>query len=479
MNYIVFDNILFWILYTVVAGILGILVYKVFTINKSRENYKVKQQAYTDPLTKSGNRHLFLSIMDELIKKDKKFAVCFMDLDGFKQINDTMGHDAGDELLIALANVFKQKLPKNAIAYRLGGDEFAIIIREIATTEDITNVLENLKKNLQVPIIIENTAISLEYSLGVAVYPEDATTRQDLVTYADDAMYYIKENGKNNYYFHNKALKAKLENRKKMEKDLEKAYAEGQFGVALQPRINVNDTSKVCFESLLYWNHPVLGRLNSEYFIKQADDMALTIKLDQYVLDNACKKIGEFRAKGYKNVQIAVNISNRHASRKDFIDRLCEILQNNNIAQHDIQVELNDNIEIKKIETYKLMFEKLKQCGVDIIVNNLELKYQSIMLFSELNVDEIKLSCKFVSENSTLDNEIFQNIINICKKMKYKVIVGRIENEQEFCDSIRYGADVLQGDFLFQKIEYEGAEIYLEKYQEYKDDIEELIRSAK
>lgn len=478
MGYEMFDSILFWVVDALVFGILGIMIYKVFTINKVRENDKVKVQAFTDPLTKAGNRHLFLTIMDKLIAKGNKFAVCFMDLDGFKQINDTMGHDAGDELLIALALTFRQKLPSNAIAYRLGGDEFAIVIENISTTEDITTILDNLKRQLQVPFIIENTAISLEYSLGVAIYPEDANTRQDLITYADDAMYYIKENGKNDYYFHNKALKARLENKKKMGKDLELAYAENQFGVSLQPRININDTSNICFEALLYWNHPVLGRLNSEYFIKQADEMALTIKLDQYVLDSVCKKINEFKARGYKNVHIAVNISNRHASRKDFINKLCEILTENNIEKSDIQIELNDNIEINKIETYKMMFERLKQCGADIIINNIEIKYKSLILFSELHVDQIKLSCKFISENSTLDEGIFEDIIGICKKLKYKVIVGRIETEQEFVDAIRHGADVLQGDFLFQKIEYEGSELYLEKYPNYKSDIENLIKSV-
>ena len=172
--------------------VIGMLSYKLFELDKNKENKIVKKQALTDQLTGRGNRYMFQQVLDKLISKKKKFAVCFMDLDGFKQINDTMGHDAGDELLIALSNTFESKLPKNATAYRLGGDEFSIVIEGIKTVADITELLDNLKKELNVPLNIDGTSISLQYSLGVSIFPEDADNRTDLLKYADDAMYYIK-----------------------------------------------------------------------------------------------------------------------------------------------------------------------------------------------------------------------------------------------------------------------------------------------
>jgi diguanylate cyclase (GGDEF)-like protein len=473
------EHAIFWVLEVILCGTLGVLIYKISTLKRSRENAKTKEQALLDPLTKRGNRHLFLSIMDTLVKKGKKFAVCFMDLDGFKQINDTMGHDAGDELLIYLANTFAEKLPSNAIAYRLGGDEFAIIIQNISTTADISNLLDNLKKDLQVPVKIGDASISLEYSLGVAIYPDDATTRQDLTTYADDAMYYIKEHGKNSYYFHNKALKAQLENRTKMESDLKKAYENNEFGISLQPRINIKDTSKICFEALLYWNHPVLGKLKSEYFIKQAEDMALTIKLDQYTLDAACKMLNSFVLAGHKDVQIAVNISNRHATRKEFVDKLCETLEENMIDKSSIQIEIIDTININKIEIYKTMFERLKQAGADIITNNLEIKYDSISLFPDLPIDEMKLFCNYISKNSNLNEDIFKNIIKLSQNLNYSVIIDRIETEDELIESLKNGANKLQGDFLFKKMEFEDARTYVENYKEYKSKIDNIIKKVK
>lgn len=459
--------------------IIGMLVFRLFMETRIRKSKLVSKQAYTDQLTGRGNRYMFLSILDKLIAKKKKFAVCFMDLDGFKQINDSMGHDAGDELLVALANAFELKLPKNATAYRLGGDEFAIVIEKIKTTEDVTNVLDDLKEYFKTPFIIDNTSISLQYSLGISMYPEDATTRQELVMYADDAMYYIKEHGKNDYYFHNKVLRTKIENKNKMQNDLKVAYENKQFGVDFQPRIDVNDTSKLCFEALLYWNHPVLGKITSAYFIKQADEMALTIKLDQYVLEETCKKLNYFKQNGHNNVKLSVNISNRHSYKKNFVDKLCNILNEYKVDPGDIQIELIDTIEIAKIENYKLMFEKLKECGADIIVNNIEITYEAMNLYIDLPIDEVKLSSRYTFNDSNMENEVVENVINLCKALNYKVIMTKLETEKELNLAIKKGADKIQGNVLFKKMDDELIDEFLNEYSNYKSKIDNIILSAR
>ena len=458
--------------------VVGMLLYRVLDFKKHKEAKKVKEQAYTDQLTGRGNRYKFNSMVDKLIIKDKKFAVCFMDLDGFKQINDTMGHDAGDKLLIALANTFDENLPKNATAYRLGGDEFAIIIEKIKTTEDVTKLLDDLREKFKSPINIDGTNITLEYSLGIALYPEDAVNRKDLIMYADDAMYYIKEHGKNDYYFHNKALRAKVENDNKMQKDLKLAYEKGEFGIDLQPRININDTKEICFEALLYWNHPVLGKLPSSYFIKQADEMALTIKLDEYFLDLVCKELNKYKELGFEDIKMAMNISNRHASKKDFVDRLCEILNENMIEPGSIKIELTDNLEAEKIEDYKMMFEKLKQCGADIIINNLEIKYQTLELYKELPIDEIKIASHYVSKDSTFDLDVLKNIISMVKNLNYKTIVNCVEDEKSLNYAIRNGADSIQGDFLFKKMDTKLANEFVKEYDTYVNKIDGIIVKA-
>ena len=277
-----------------IVAIAAILIYALITKGKNRSLNSVKKQATTDELTGKGNRYLFYSELDRLIEKNADMAVCFMDLDGFKQINDTLGHDFGDEVLKAMSQKFDESLPNNASAYRLGGDEFAIIIEPVAAKEEVILILENLKLNMNKPVIIDNNTISIEYSLGCVLALDQKYSRKELINYADNAMYYIKEHGGNDYYFHNDSLKAQLDNNIKMERDLKKAYENNEFGMVLQPRINVQDSSKLGFEALLIWNHPVLGKLDAAYFINQAENMGLTIKLDEYVLNTVCEKINYF-----------------------------------------------------------------------------------------------------------------------------------------------------------------------------------------
>lgn len=459
--------------------ILGFVLYQLINYRKIRKREIEKKQAYTDQLTGRGNRYLFLSVLDKLIKKGNKFAVCFMDLDGFKQINDTMGHDAGDELLVYLARTFDEKLPSNAVAYRLGGDEFSIVIQNIKTTRDITKVLDYMKKQLEEPIIIQGTSISLQYSLGISVFPEDAKTKTELIMYADDAMYYIKENGKNGYYFHNKSLKAKLDNKNKMEKDLKEAYDKNEFSISLQPRINLNDMDNICFEALLYWNHPVLGKLDSDYFIKQADEMGIIVKLDRFVLENMCKKLTELKNNGYTNIQMAVNISTRHFMKDDFTNELCKILEKNNVSKGEVILELTNNIDLKKINMYRSMFEKLKKSGAKISINNFNIKYEDMILYNNLNIDEIKLYAKYISKESDLNDNCLENVIKLSKDLESEITICCIETKEQLEKAIKYGADKVQGFFLFNKMYDEYISDVIKKYDNLKENVYKVISDVK
>ena len=459
--------------------ILGFVLYQLINYRKIRKREIEKKQAYTDQLTGRGNRYLFLSVLDKLIKKGNKFAVCFMDLDGFKQINDTMGHDAGDELLVYLARTFDEKLPLNAVAYRLGGDEFSIVIQNIKTTRDITKVLDYMKKQLEEPIMIQGTSISLQYSLGISVFPEDAKTKTELIMYADDAMYYIKENGKNGYYFHNKSLKAKLDNKNKMEKDLKEAYDKNEFSISLQPRINLNDMDNICFEALLYWNHPVLGKLDSDYFIKQADEMGIIVKLDRFVLENMCKKLTELKNNGYTNIQMAVNISTRHFMKDDFTNELCKILEKNNVSKGEVILELTNNIDLKKINMYRSMFEKLKKSGVKISINNFNIKYEDMILYNNLNIDEVKLYAKYMSKESDLNDDCLENVIKLSKDLGSEITICCIETKEQLEKAIKYGADKVQGFFLFNKMYDEYISDVIKKYDNLKEKVYKVISDVK
>ena len=472
-----YKEILIEVLKAVIVAIAAVLGYKLITRDYGKSS-KVRRQAYTDELTGKGNRYLFYSDLDKLIEQNKNIAVGFMDLDGFKQINDALGHDIGDEVLKNMALKFDEALPANARAYRLGGDEFAIIINQINSKEEVILILENLKSAMNKPMMIDNNNISIEYSLGVVLSIDKRYERKDLVNYADNAMYYIKEHGGNDYYFHNDSLKAQLDNNIKMESDLKRAYENGEFGISLQPRINVSDTSKIGFEALLNWNHPVLGQLEAAYFINQADIMGLTIKLDEYVLKTVCEKIIDFKDKGYDNVQIAVNISNKNAFKKEFVDTICDIISSYELPENSLQVEMTGNLEINKLETYKLMFERLKSIGVNIIINNFEIKPESLEVFKELPIDEVKISAGILSSD-LINDVVFTDLLKLSKDLGYKVIVGKISDDKKLVKAITNNADKIQGNFLFKKMDENLAEEVLANYGTYRLRIEEIIANAR
>lgn len=461
-----------------VVAIAAILVYILITRGKNKNLSNVKKQATTDELTGKGNRYLFYSELDKLIEKNADMAVCFMDLDGFKQINDTLGHDFGDEVLKVMSQKFDEALPNNASAYRLGGDEFAIIIEPVVAKEEVILAIENLKLSMNKPVVIDNNTISIEYSLGCVLAIEQKYSRKELINYADNAMYYIKEHGGNDYYFHNDSLKAQLDNNIKMERDLKKAYEDNEFGMVLQPRINVADTSKVGFEALLIWNHPVLGKLDAAYFISQAENMGLTIKLDEYVLNTVCEKINYFKSKGYDNVQLSVNISNKNAFKKEFIETICSTIEKYELPKHSLQIEITGIIDTSRLETYKLMFDRLKALGVDIIINNFEISQESLEVFKELPIDEVKISSSLLSSEN-VSEKVFEDLITLSKDLGYKVIVGKISDDIKLVKSIVYKADKIQGDFLFKRMEEDLAEEVLSGYGTYRLRIEEIIMNAR
>ncbi len=478
MNLLEYKEIFIEILKAAIVAIAAILLYILYTKVKEKGSKSVKRKAYTDELTGKGNRYLFYSDLDRLISQEKNMAVCFMDLDGFKQINDTLGHDVGDEVLKAMSLKFDESLPKNAKAYRLGGDEFAIIIEPVANREEVMLILEDLKSNMNKSIIIDNNTISIEYSLGVVLNVDEKYTRKELINYADNAMYYIKEHGGNDYYFHNESLKAMLDNNIKMEKDLANAYKNNEFGITLQPRINIDNTAEIGFEALLVWNHPVLGSLEAAYFINQAENMGLAIKLDEYVLKTVCEKLVYFKEKGYENVKMAVNLSNKNAFKKEFIDNICHIITSYEIPENSLQIEMTGSLEVGKLDSYKLMFEKLKQIGVGIVVSNFDIKQEYMEVFKELPIDEIKINSSILS-NDMIDDKVFVDVIDLCKDLGYKVIINRINDDKKLVRAITAKADEIQGDFLFKKMDESLAEEVLNNYGAYRLRIDEIIVNAR
>lgn len=239
------------VIFVSAGALLGMFLYAELTKRKYKKSKEEALAAYTDALTGLGNRHRFNKVIAEMIKHpESKFSLCFLDLDDFKQINDNMGHDAGDELLIELGKRLKESVSGKGEVFRLGGDEYAIIIVGADSKLEVETIVKRIQRSVVKPVYIRNTTVNLEYSLGIARFPDDSQNANELINFADAAMYFVKESGKSNYYFHNEALKAQTDNNRRMENELKSAYKNNEFRYRLSTKNRYGKYRKSMVRSL-------------------------------------------------------------------------------------------------------------------------------------------------------------------------------------------------------------------------------------
>ena len=433
---------------------LGMIAYGYTAKSKIEETKDAAQAAYIDALTKLGNRHKFNKVINEMVKhEDEKFALCFLDLDDFKHINDNMGHDAGDELLIELGKRLVDGVADHGQVFRLGGDEYALIITGAASKLEVETIVKRVQRNVVRPVDIRGNKVNLDYSLGIAMFPEDSTDSVQLVNFADSAMYYIKESGKSDYYFHNPALKSKTENKKRMETELKQAFENKEFGIDYQPRVNLKNPEEVWLEAFLFWNHPMVGKLKAEYFLKCAENIGLIIRIDELMIEQAIAKLNSLKKQGFDNVNIAMNVSLRHFQRKDFAEKLCKIFEKNPFEKGRLMLQIIDTIDVDKIENYKVMFDKVKEYGVKISVANFEVKHEIMDMFRRLQIDEVKVSSKYIDTNSIFSANVLADIVKLTKDLGYDIVITRIDDEETLKKIMKLKVDMIQGNYLFNIME--------------------------
>lgn len=454
------------VVYVSSGALLGMFMYAELTKRKYKKSKQEAVAAYTDALTGLGNRYRFNRVMAEMIKHpDRKFSLCFLDLDDFKQINDNMGHDAGDELLIELGKRLKESISGHGEVFRLGGDEYALIIVGTDTKLEVETIVKRVQRSVVKPVFIRNTTVNLEYSLGIACFPEDSQNANELINFADAAMYFVKESGKSNYYFHNEALKAQTENNRRMENELKSAYKNNEFGIDYQPRIDLVNAGRVWLEAFLFWKHPLIGKLSAAYFLKYAESTGLVISLDQYIIENSLEKIDKLSREGFNDVYIATNISLRHFQRKDFIEKICLILERGGKNSEHLMLQITGELDMGKIETYKAMFDKIKQYGVKLSINNFSVNYEQLDLLNRLNIDEIKISSEYLVSNSIFNKDVLKDIVILSKDLGYKILINKVSDEATFKEVVKYPVNCVQGNYIYPIISDDDVVDFLKDFE--------------
>ena len=418
------------------------------TIRKQSEQL-INHMAYHDSLTNLPNRAFFTNRIAGMIQlaKEKKetFAVMFIDLDQFKNINDTLGHSMGDLLLIAVSNRLLDSVQKDQCVFRLGGDEFIILLPE-SNEEQAQGIAEKIIEQLSSAFIIENHEMYITPSIGISMFPKDG---EQLLKNADAAMYQAKSLGRNNFQFFSKDIANKLKRKMYIENELRKAIIHNQFILYYQPQIDITTGKVIGIESLIRWNHPQEGLIPPLDFIPLAEETGLIIPIGEWVLRQACAQNKAWQEAGYEPVPISVNVSLSQFRQKDFVELVETVLRESGLAPKYLELEITESMTMDMTYTERIL-DSLKALGIKISMDDFGTGYSSLSYLRRLPINKLKIDQSFIRNLDEKNQAIVRTIITLAKNLQMDVIAEGVELA-EHADFLKQNDCILAQGYLYSK----------------------------
>ncbi len=436
------------------AVIGGVLVFHDVSYKRNLMK-ELAHQAHHDALTGLPNRLQFNEFLKQALarakRKQGKLAVMFLDLDRFKLINDTMGHNHGDLLLKDVAERIHQTLREGDTIARQGGDEFLVLLPEIRDEQEVVSVCERILGVFVHPIILDGDEVYMSTSIGISIFPNDGIKMESLVKQADTAMYYAKEQGRNNYQFFTPGLNIKANQRLSTENSLRKALALGDFILHYQPQIDVESGCIVGLEALIRWNSAE-GIVPPFSFIPIAEETGLIVPIGEWVLRTACAQNKAWQVHGYANLRMAVNISARQFREPNFIEMVEQILDETGLDPQWLELEITESIAMEKGDASVEMLSRFKNLGVRISIDDFGTGFSSLNYLKRMPIDTLKIDQSFINDISTGENgeEVVTAIIQLAKNLHIKVIAEGVETNIQRTFLKDKQCNEMQG-FLFSK----------------------------
>jgi diguanylate cyclase (GGDEF)-like protein/PAS domain S-box-containing protein len=409
---------------------------------RKKEEERIQYLANYDVLTGLPNRYLLNDRLDQGItlaqRQKTKMAVMFIDLDHFKNINDSLGHDIGDELLKMVAQRLKVCLRHADTLARQGGDEFVALLGDLSSEDEVTFVAEKMCSSLLEQFTVGEYQLSVTPSIGISIYPDDGDSAIQLLRNADLAMYRAKDAGRNRFEYYKPEMNVKALRRLQLENDLRTAIANGQIMLYYQPKVNVSSGQMVGMEALLRWRHPELGFVSPAQFIPVAEESGLINTIGDWVLHQAALQQRIWQSQGYRIVPVAVNLSARQFGQKDLAERIQTIVRNAGIPAHFIELELTESMMMEIGEDSLKMMDKLSKAGFDLSLDDFGTGYSSLSRLKLLPIKTLKIDQSFVRDIDTDEND--EAIVNatavLAHAMEMKVIAEGVETPEQL-DFIR------------------------------------------
>ena len=431
-------------------------------IRKQAEE-KLVQLARYDNVTGLANRTLLreglLRALAKTRRNHKTFALIFLDLDHFKDINDTMGHDVGDLLLKSVAKRLKGRVRENDLVARMGGDEFAILIDD-SNPDDAAHVSQGILEALSPFHKLDNNEVFVGCSIGIAMCPEAGEDPESICKSADTAMYLAKKMGRNNYQFYSQELHEQTMKRIHLENDLRRALDQNEFTLFYQPKVDMN-ANVVGMEALIRWQHSKLGMISPDKFIPMAEKTGMISPISEWVLNTACLQIREWQKNHYllNDATLAVNISLRELRQESFWDMLQKILSVTELDPRYLEIELTESSIMDNPQATIAMLEKIHELGARIAIDDFGTGYSSLTYLKRLPIDIIKIDMPFVQGigKDNNDEEIIKVIITLAKSLGLQTVAEGVETKEQVSFLHEHKCDFMQGFYFCRPMPAEVA----------------------
>lgn len=415
---------------------------------------RVEYLAYHDSLTNLPNRAFFSRLLSQRMKQVKRYdtrlALLFLDLDRFKTINDSLGHDAGDELLMGIALRLRESVRESDVVARLGGDEFVIMLPDITAGSQVASVADKVLAAVGNPFTLAGQEFRITVSIGVALFPGDGEDEQTLMKNADMAMYHAKEEGKNNFQFYSEKLNSDSLERLALESSLRMALENEEFRLYYQSKLDM-DTGRVTgMEALLRWQHPDLGLIAPMQFIPLAEENGLIVPIGRWVFKAACRQNVAWQEEGFPELSMAVNLSARQFLDEGLLKDIKDALQETGMAPELLELEITESMMMHDMRRTLRILRELKQMGIRIAIDDFGTGYSSLSKLKEFPLDTIKIDGSFIHDlaNCTANKSLTEAIIELGKSLSLTVVAEGVESLEQVEFLRTRSCDQFQGFYI-------------------------------
>ena len=458
------EEFLGWIEMSEVRDSLGMRSHFVAVVNditdKKRAEQELRYLANYDTLTGLPNRALLSERLGRATirarRQETRVAVLFLDLDRFKDINDSLGHAAGDRLLKAAAVRLQSTVSASDTVARLGGDEFTVVLEDVESLAAVERMARDILAAFSKPLEVDDRHdVSITPSLGISLYPDHALVPTDLLKFADTAMYQAKAEGRNTYQIYNETMDAEARQRAAIISALRKALERGEFRLVYQPRMSLVDGSITGVEALLRWNSADLGEITPTIFIPLAEESGLIVSIGEWVLGEACRQLKAWRSQGLTEICVGVNVSVLQLLRGNLVGYLKRLLEATELPADRIELELTESMVMQNAEQTTAVLNDLRRLGVSLAIDDFGTGYSSLVYLKRLPIDTLKIDKEFIDDltRDADDEAITSTIVTMGHSLGLTVIAEGVENEDQLNFLRQQGCDEIQGHWLSRPLD--------------------------